>query len=159
MRTTAVLVVGLVASGMVAVATGHLAAAVTVSPSTTPAFAGDAGDPDVVYSAGTYFAFSTGTPLGNHIQALVSTSPSGGYHSYTGTSFGSTALASTPGWETTNTQTSPGVFDWDGRWLMYYDASQSPNPSDSGHDCISVAVAAPPCLPPTRSSPTRPEAV
>src|SRR5580704_1617067 len=127
-------------SGVTVMATTQTAAAVTVSASTTPAFAGDAGDPDVVYSAGTYFAFTTGTPLGNHIQALVSSSASGGYHSYTGQSFGSTALATTPGWETTNTQTSPGVFDWGGHWLMYYDAAQSPNPSDTGHDCISVAV-------------------
>jgi hypothetical protein len=139
-RMTGVLVVSLAASGMVAVTTGQVAAAITVSLATTPAFAGDAGDPDVVYSSGTYFAFTTGTPLGNHIQALVSTSPNSGYHSYTGHSYGSTALATTPGWETTNTQTSPGVFDWDGRWLMYYDAAQSPHPSDSGHDCISVAV-------------------
>ncbi len=114
--------------------------AVSVRPTTTPAFAGDAPDPDIVSSGGTYFAFSTGTPLGNHIQALVSGSPSAGYHSYTGTSFGSTALANPPGWETNNTQTSPGVFDWGGRWLMYYDAAQSPYPGDSSHDCISVAV-------------------
>jgi len=127
---------------MVAVGTPGMAAAVTVSPSATPAFAGDAGDPDVVYSAGTYFAFTTGTPLGNHIQALVSTNASSDYHSYTGSPFGSTALAVTPGWETTNTQTSPGVFDWGGHWLMYYDAAQSPYASDTGHDCISVAVGA-----------------
>jgi uncharacterized membrane protein YgdD (TMEM256/DUF423 family) len=131
---------GAATSGITVLATTQPAAAVTVSPSTTPAFAGDAGDPDVVYSGGTYFAFTTGTPLGNHIQALVSSSPSGGYHSYSGQSYGSTALATTPGWETANTQTSPGVFDWGGHWLMYYDAAQSPNPSDTGHDCISVAV-------------------
>src|ERR1019366_2715956 len=33
-----------------------------------PAFNGDAGDPDVVESAGTFYAFTTGTPLGNHLQ-------------------------------------------------------------------------------------------
>jgi hypothetical protein len=126
--------------GVTAMVTPTGAGAVTLHPSTTPAYAGDAGDPDVVYSAGTYFAFTTGTPLGNHIQALVSASPAGGYHSYTGNSYGSTALANPPGWETTNTQTSPGVFDWGGHWLMYYDASESPYPSDSGHNCISVAV-------------------
>jgi len=114
--------------------------AVVVSPVASPAFAGDAGDPDVVYSDGTYFAFSTGTALGNHIQALESWSPSSGYHGYTGQSYGSTALADPPAWETANTQTSPGVFFWGGRWLMYYDAAQSPYASDSGHDCISVAV-------------------
>jgi hypothetical protein len=121
-------------------ATSQMSAAVTLSPSTTPAFAGDAGDPDVVYSAGTYFAFTTGTALGNHIQALISSSASEGYHSYTGRSFGSTALANPPGWETTDTQTSPGVFDWGGHWLMYYDAAPSPSAGDTGHDCISVAV-------------------
>ena len=127
-------------AGVIVIGTPQRSAAVTVSPSTTPAFAGDAGDPDVVYSAGTYFAFTTGTALGNHIQALVSGSPSSGYHSYTGTAYGSTALADPPGWETTNTQTSPGVFDWGGHWLMYYDAAQAPYASDTGHDCISVAV-------------------
>jgi len=129
-----------VASGTIVLVSQQRADAVTVHPSTAPAFAGDAGDPDIVYSAGTYFAFTTGTVLGNHIQALVSTNASSGYHSYTGQSFGSTALASPPGWETTNTQTSPGVFDWGGHWLMYYDAAQAPFPSDTGHDCISVAV-------------------
>jgi Glycosyl hydrolases family 43 len=139
-RVAAALTVVLALLGVVEIAGQQASSAVSLSPSGTAAFAGDAGDPDVVYSAGTYFAFTTGTPLGNHIQALVSTGPSRGYHSYTGQSFGSTALANPPGWETTNTQTSPGVFDWGGRWLMYYDAAQSPNPSDSGHDCISVAV-------------------
>ena len=65
--------VALIVSGALAVVTGPEAGAMTVRPSATPAFAGDAGDPDVVYSGGTYFAFTTGTPLGNHIQALVST--------------------------------------------------------------------------------------
>jgi hypothetical protein len=127
-------------SVVMVLSTPQTTSAASVTPSTTPAFAGDAGDPDVVYSAGTYFAFTTGTPLGNHIQALVSASPSSGYHSYTGTSFGSTALVSPPAWQTSNTQTSPGVFDWGGHWLMYYDAAQAPNGSDTGHDCISVAV-------------------
>ena len=76
------------------------AAALTVTPSATPAFAGDAPDPDIVYSDGTYFAFTTGTPLGNHIQALVSSTPASGYHSYTGQPYGSTALANPPAWET-----------------------------------------------------------
>src|SRR5580704_7684372 len=83
MLSAALVTVPLVTAITVLVPSGS-SDAVTVSPSATPAFAGDAGDPDVVYSAGTYFAFSTGTPLGNHIQALVSSSASGGYHSYTG---------------------------------------------------------------------------
>ena len=89
-------------------AQGH----VSVAASQTPAFAGDAPDPDIVYSNSTYYAFTTGTPLGNHIQALVDTSgsPANGWRSYTGQSFGSSALPSTPSWETPDTQTSPGVF-------------------------------------------------
>jgi hypothetical protein len=136
----AALMLAFTTSAVLVASTAQISSAATLSPSSTPAFAGDAGDPDVVYSSGTYFAFTTGTALGNHIQALVSSSPSSGYHSYTGNPFGSTALATTPGWETVNTQTSPGVFNWGGRWLMYYDAAQAPNGSDTGHDCISVAV-------------------
>jgi len=116
---------------------------VVVSPSPNPAFPADSADPDVAYSGGTYFAFTTGTALGNHIQALVSSSPNTGYHGYTGQPYGSTALANPPGWQTPNTQTSPGVVFWGGQWLMYYDASQAPYPSDSGHDCVSVATGGP----------------
>ena len=47
----------------------------------------------------------------------------------------------TPSWETPNTQTSPGVFFFDGRWIMFYDASVDPSPADSGHSCLSVATA------------------
>ena len=117
---------------------------VSVATSQTPAFAGDAPDPDIVYSGGTYYAFTTGTALGNHLQALVDTtgSPTSGWHSYTGLSFGSTALPVTPSWETSNTQTSPGVFFFGGHWVMFYDASVNPNPGDSGHSCLSVATAA-----------------
>jgi hypothetical protein len=116
---------------------------VSISPSQTPAFAGDAPDPDVVESGGVYYAFTTGTVLGNHLQALVDTSgsPATGWRSYTGTDYGSTALPTTPAWETPNTQTSPGVFTHDGRWLLFYDASVAPYPGDSGHSCLSVATA------------------
>ncbi len=81
-----------------AVATAH----VSVAPSSSTAFvppgncsggspaynfpgSGDAADPQVVYSAGTYYAFTTGNALGNHIAALVSSSPNSGYAPYTGT--------------------------------------------------------------------------
>jgi hypothetical protein len=110
-----------------------------------PAFNGDAGDPDVVQSAGTFYAFTTGTPLGNHIQELVDTtgSPASGWHSYTGTTYGSTALPTTPAWEAVNTQTSPGVFSYDNQWIMFYDAAQAGHSSDTGSDCLSVATAGP----------------
>ena len=109
-----------------------------------PAFNGDAGDPDVVESAGTYYAFTTGTALGNHLQALVDTSgsPTSGWRSYTGTTYGSTALPSTPAWEAVNTQTSPGVFDYDNHWVMFYDAAQAGHATGTGYDCLSVATAA-----------------
>jgi hypothetical protein len=109
-----------------------------------PSFNGDAGDPDVIESAGTFYAFTTGTPLGNHIQALVDTtgSPASGWHSYTGTTYGSTALPTVPGWEAVNTQTSPGVFDYDNHWVMFYDAAQAGHTTGTGYDCLSVATAA-----------------
>ncbi len=65
---------------------------VSVIVSQTPAFAGDAPDPDVLYSGGTYYAFTTGTPLGNHIQVLTSGNPATGWGSYNGLPFGSSAL-------------------------------------------------------------------
>ncbi len=117
---------------------------VSIQASQTPAYAGDAPDPDVLYNAGTYYAFTTGTPLGNHIQALIDTTatPASGWRSYTGLSYGSSALPVTPSWETPNTQTSPGVFFYGGHWVMFYDASVNPNGADSGHSCLSVATAA-----------------
>ena len=54
-----------------------------------------------------------------------------------------------------NTQTSPGVFNYDGHWVMFYDAAQSGHASDSGFDCLAVATAAS-ISPPTCSSATRP---
>ena len=122
-------------------ATTPVQSRVSIQPSPTPAYPGDAPDPDVLYNAGTYFAFTTGTPLGNHIQALIDTtaSPASGWRSYTGLSYGSSALPATPAWETANTQTSPGVFFYGGHWVMFYDASVSPYGADSGHSCLSVA--------------------
>jgi hypothetical protein len=111
------------------------------SGSASPAFAGDAPDPDVVYSAGTYYAFTTGTGLGNNLQALIDTSgsPASGWRSYTGADFGSTALPAPPAWEEPNSQTSPGVFFYGGHWVMFYDASRNGHPEDSGYSCLSVA--------------------
>ncbi len=122
----------------------HPSSHVSIAASETPAYAGDAGDPDVVYSAGTYYAFTTGTPLGNYIQALVDTSgnPSSGWRSYTGTTYGSTALPSPPGWEQPDTQTSPGVFNYGGHWVMWYDAAAAGHAEASGYSCLSVATTA-----------------
>jgi hypothetical protein len=126
------------ASGTGRSAKGH----VSVVVSETPAFNGDAGDPDVVYSGGTYYAFTTGTMLGNFIQVLTSGSPTTGWGSYNGLTFGSSALPAPPAWQTLNSQTSPGVFFYGGHWVMWYDAAVSPHPIDSGFSCLSVATAA-----------------
>ena len=122
---------------------GLSASTVTVTPSASAAFPGDAPDPDIVYNAGTYYAFTTGTALGNSLQALVDTSgtPTSGWRSYTGFAFGSSALVNPPSWEQPGTQTSPGVFYYDGRWMMYYDAARAGYAGDTGHNCLSVATA------------------
>jgi Glycosyl hydrolases family 43 len=123
---------------------GAAAGRIAVTPPPSPAFANNAGDPDVIYSNGVYYAFTTGTALGNNIQALINTSgsPAGGYGSYTGRSYGSTALPNPPAWQETNTQTSPGVAFIGGHWVMWYDASLAGHAEDSGFSCLSVATAA-----------------
>jgi hypothetical protein len=146
----AVLVAGV--SSVVALAAGpsdHRASALSlgglsVQPTAEPAFDQDAPDPDVVLSGSTYYAFTTGTALGNHLQALVDTSgsPQSGWGPFTGHDYGSSALPSVPAWEQLNTQTSPGVFFWGGKWLLYYDAAQAGHAADTGWDCLSVATAA-----------------
>ncbi len=137
-------------------AVGH--ATVSLTPAPTSAFAnpscadgspaynypgsGDAADPQVVYSGGSYYAFTTGNALGNNLAVLESSSPSSGYRATTGQCYGSTALPNPSGWEQLNTQTSPGVYSYGGRWVMFYDAAQSGYASDTGHDCLAVATAA-----------------
>ena len=106
----------------------------TGSPS--PAYTNDAPDPDLLYSGGTYYTFTTGTPLGNYIQALTDTTetPASGWQPFTGED-NSSALPNPPTWETLNTQSSPGVFFYDGHWVMFYDAEDT----SLGHFCLSVA--------------------
>jgi len=117
---------------------------IAVGPPAVPSFAANAGDPDVVYANGTYYAFTTGTALGNNLQVVIDTSgdPTTGYRSYTGQSYGSTALPSPPGWQQVNTQTSPGVASIGGHWVMWYDASVVGHAVDSGFSCLAVATAA-----------------
>ncbi len=117
-----------VATGTTARPAGALSlGGMSFQPSSTPAFHQDAPDPDVVVSGSTYYAFTTGTPLGNHLQALVDTSgsPASGWRSFTGQSYGSSALPVVPAWQQINTQTSPAVLHWGGHWLLYYNASQA----------------------------------
>src|SRR5665213_1195732 len=114
---------------------------IAVSLPASPSFAANAGDPDVVLSNGTYYAFTTGTALGNHIQVVINTSgdPTNGYGSYTGQPYGSTALPNVPAWQQVDTQTSPGVASVGGHWVMWYDASLAGHPADSGFSCLAVA--------------------
>jgi hypothetical protein len=142
----ALLASGLTVGGLATaggVAGAQASGGMIILPSSAPAFDADAPDPDVVRDGPNYYAFTTGTALGNHIQALVDTSgsPQSGWRSYTGQSVGSTALPAVPAWEQMNTQTSPGVFSWNGKWVMYYDASQSGHAADTGFNCLSVATA------------------
>jgi hypothetical protein len=103
----------------------------------------DAPDPDVMRVGSTYYAYTTGTTWGNHIGVLTSTSPAGGFHTITGHSYGSTALGPLPSWEKVDTQTSPGVFFWGGRYMMYYDALDTA----TGLTCLTVATSATPVGP------------
>ncbi len=144
---TVAMVVAALSAGIIS--WGRAAAAlaprgVALQPSTAPAFNGDAPDPDVILDGSTYYAFTTGTRLGNHIQALIDTSgsPQSGWRSYTGQPFGSTALPVVPSWQQIDTQTSPGVIRWDGKWIMYYDAAMSGHAGDTGFNCLSVATVA-----------------
>ena len=141
-------VLGVVAIGGTAIGGASIAAAssprIAISPPASPSFVANAGDPDVVLSNGTYYAFTTGTALGNHIQVVINTSgdPTTGYGSYTGHPYGSTALPNVPAWQQPDTQTSPGVASIGGHWVMWYDASLAGHPADSGYSCLAVATAA-----------------
>ncbi|MGH9047789.1 MAG: family 43 glycosylhydrolase, partial [Acidimicrobiales bacterium] len=116
-----------------------------VSPSSTPALALDAPDPDVVLAGGTFYAFTTGTTWGNQIAIAKSTfsDPQLGWTTLNGQQSGSSAFAENGDaappapWELNNTATSPGVFQYDGKWIMFYDAEER----SSGYYCISVATA------------------
>jgi putative cell wall-binding protein len=114
-----------------------------VQPSATPAFDADAPDPDVVRVGTTYYAFTTGTTWGNRIGVLTSSSPTTGWRTLTGKTFGSTALPSIPSWQQADTQWAPGVFAWNNRWVMFYAAKSKAN----GHWCLSVATASAPAGP------------
>ncbi|HEY4928158.1 MAG TPA: family 43 glycosylhydrolase [Acidimicrobiales bacterium] len=138
--------VGAVAIG-VPLASGLASGAVsyphlTAAPASGPAYSGDAPDPDVVYADGTYYAFTTGTTLGNNLQVLIDQSGDvrSGWHPYTG-GYGSTALANPPGWQQVGTETSPGVAYLGGHWVMWYDASRAGHGVDTGFSCLAVATA------------------
>ncbi len=123
---------------------------VRIAVPSAPAFLGDAGDPTVVASGASNFAFTTGTALGNNLQVLVSNSPTSGYHSTTGTTYGSSALPSPPSWQHAGTETSPTVIFYAGRWRMFYDTYLAGQSFGTGLDCLAEASA--PSLTPTSAS-------
>jgi len=114
-----------------------------VSAAAAPAFAGDAPDPDLVRDGATWYTFTTGTTWGNKLGVLTSSSPTGGWRTLSGKPYGSTALAAIPSWQRSGTETSPGVFQWAGRWVMFYDAIDNA----SGKYCLSVATSPAPTSP------------
>ncbi len=139
-----------VAFGAFALATPSRVAAapaggVSVTPTATPAYDGDAPDPDVVYdpavAGGEYFAFSTGTDLASYLQVLCDPAASAGSPAtgWTTCPDGSAALPNPPAWEQLATQNSPGVYQWDGRWIMFYTAALAGHADDTGANCLSVA--------------------
>jgi len=109
----------------------------------------DAGpDPDIVRVGSTWYAYTTGTTWGNNLGVLTSSSPQSGWHTVNGKTYGSTALANPPGWQTPGTQWAPGVYQWAGRFVMFYAAQVRA----TGRWCISVATAGGPAGPFTDTS-------
>ena len=114
---------------------------ITVAVTPTPAYAGDAPDPDVVLSGSTYFAFSTGTALAGYLQVLCdgSGSPATGWVPCPGFPFGASALPLPPAWQALGTQNAPGVYQWGGTWIMFYTAARAGHLGNTGSNCLSVA--------------------
>jgi beta-xylosidase len=107
------------------------------------AYDGDGPDPDILRVGSAFFAYTTGTTWGNHIGVLESDQAAAGYRTYTGHTWGSTALGPVPAWQKDDTQTSPGVIAWAGGYVMFYDAVDRAN----GDYCISEAMATSPLGP------------
>jgi hypothetical protein len=122
--------------------------AITVSPGYTTAFPFDAPDPDVVYAGGRYYAYTTGSWWGNYIGILTSDTPQGPWHPLPGvpvsSAFRPVDLTRAPAsWQVNHTQLAPGVFRWNGRWIMYYTAQKK-----TTHQwCLSIATASSPAGP------------
>ena len=123
-------------------------AAPSLVPGAAPAFADDAPDPDIVRDGSAWYMFTTGTTWGNNLGVLTSSSPTGGWRTLSGKPYGSTALANIPSWQRAGTETSPGVYQWNGRWVMFYDAIDGA----SGKYCLSVATSPSPTTPFTDTS-------
>ncbi|MEI6454092.1 MAG: hypothetical protein WCO31_05820, partial [Actinomycetes bacterium] len=82
----------------------------TVALSVKPAYDDDAPDPMVITYQGKYWALTTGTVVGNHLQVLRADNPIGPYVPYQTGIYGASALPNVPAWQTMDTQTSPGAY-------------------------------------------------
>jgi hypothetical protein len=140
------LLLGALAGLVVAVVGGHArGAAAQVQPRTSPgvdspAYNADAPDPDVIRVGTTYYAYTTGSVMGN-IPVLTSTdlqtwSPGGD------------ALPTLPSWSERGSTWSPGVVFLDGQYVMYY----ATEVAAGGDECISLATSADPTGPFTDAS-------
>ncbi len=102
---------------------------------TTPAYDADAPDPDVIRVGTTYYAYTTGSVLGN-IPVLMSSDLQ------TWTPAGD-ALPTLPLWSEPGRTWSPGVVLLDGRYLMFY----ATEVTGTGQQCISTATSSAPTGP------------
>jgi hypothetical protein len=100
---------------------------------------GDSPDPDIVRVGSTLYLFTTGTTWGNQIGVAQSSDPPHSSWEDLHSAFPAVPYnESLAPWEEPETTTSPGVFNYDGKWIMYYDAN------DTAHNdltCLSVATA------------------
>lgn len=141
---SAAAVVATIALGPGRAGAGTALATPVVARPSSPAWAKDAPDPDLVRVGDRYYAYTTGTTWGNHIGVLESSSATSGWHLATSGSGGSSALPDPPSWEATNTQNAPTVAEIGGRFVMFYDAAEAADPSLY---CLSRAVATSPAGP------------
>jgi putative cell wall-binding protein len=118
----------------------NLAGSPTVGAKPTTATWDDDGpDPHIVRFGHQWFAYTTGTTWGNNIGVLMSDRPDGVWRTTTGQTWGSTALASAtiPDWQVPDSQWAPAVYQYAGRYVMFYAAQVR----TTLEWCLSVAVA------------------
>jgi hypothetical protein len=113
----------------------------------------DAPDPAAKLFGTKYYVYTTGTEWGNHIGILRSNSPNTGYKTITGQPFGSSAFPSIHWtqpirpWQVAGRTQAPGVFQWAGKYVMYYAAKTNSSAGHGGRYCISVATSSSPAGP------------
>lgn len=116
----------------------------SVSPTPAPAWDDDGPDPHIVRFGDRWYAYTTGTTWGNNIGVLVSDRPDGGWRTTTGKTYGSSAMdGQIPDWQVHDTQWSPAVYRFAGRYVMFYAARSKAR----GEWCLSVATATAPAGP------------